>query len=83
MKKTSSKVRGRDSDDMPAEYPPGFFRGGVRGKYYEEYVRSQKLVRIAPDLAKEFPNEEMVNEALRLAQQIRRLGRPWKRRKTA
>jgi len=83
MKKISSKAPGRESDEMPAEYPPGFFRGGVRGKYYEQYVRSRKLVRIEPDLAEEFPNEQMVNQALRLARQIRRLGKSAKRNKTA
>jgi hypothetical protein len=42
-------------------------KGGVRGKYAERYRAGTNLVRLAPDVARAFPTEEAVNEALRLA----------------
>ena len=41
------------------------FRGGVRGKYAERYAEGTNVVVLAPDVAKMFPNGELVNEAHR------------------
>ncbi len=41
-------------------------KGGVRGKYAERHRAGTNLVLLAPDVAKAFPNEQAVNEALRL-----------------
>jgi hypothetical protein len=38
---------------------------GVRGKYFEAYPKGTNLVLLSPDVAKVFPTEEAVNEALR------------------
>ncbi len=38
---------------------------GVRGKYFESYQKGTNLVLLSPDVAKVFPTEESVNEALR------------------
>lgn len=38
---------------------------GVRGKYFESYQKGTNLVLLSPDVAKAFPTEEAVNEALR------------------
>ena len=38
---------------------------GVRGKYFESYQKGTNLVLINPDVAKVFPTEAAVNEALR------------------
>ena len=38
---------------------------GVRGKYYDEYRKGTNLVLLSPDVAKAFPTEEAVNNALR------------------
>ena len=38
---------------------------GVRGKYFESYQKGTNLVLLSPDVAKAFPTEESVNEALR------------------
>ena len=38
---------------------------GVRGKYFESYQKGTNLVLLRPDVAKAFPTEESVNEALR------------------
>ena len=41
------------------------FSKGVRGKYAKRYAEGTNLVRIDPDMAKEFPSSEAVNRALR------------------
>ena len=41
-------------------------KGGVRGKYAERYRAGTNWVLLDPDVAKAFPNEEAVNDALRL-----------------
>lgn len=41
------------------------FSKGVRGKYVERVGDLSKLVVLEPDVAREFPTAEAVNEALR------------------
>ena len=41
------------------------FSKGSRGKYAERYKEGTNIVVLEPDIAKEFPNEASVNEALR------------------
>lgn len=41
------------------------FSKGVRGKYAERYKKGTNVVLLDPDVAKEFPNAEAVNDALR------------------
>ena len=50
-------------------------KGGVRGKYAERYKAGTNLVLLAPDVAQAFPDDEAVNEALRLAIQIAKIQR--------
>jgi len=38
---------------------------GVRGKYLEAYRAGTNLVLLSPEVAKVFPTEESVNDALR------------------
>ncbi len=58
-------------DDLRPEYDLGqLLKGGVRGKYVERYRAGTNLVRLAPDVARAFPTEEAVNEALRLVLKI-------------
>jgi hypothetical protein len=54
-----------ESDGLRAEYNPEDLGQGVRGKYYESFRKGSNLVLLSPDVAKAFPNEEAVNEALR------------------
>jgi hypothetical protein len=44
--------------------------GGVKGKYFEQYRQKNNLVLLDPDVAQAFPNDEAVNNALRLLIQI-------------
>jgi hypothetical protein len=41
-------------------------KGGVRGKYAARYRAGTNLVLLDPDVARAFPDEAAVNEALRL-----------------
>ena len=55
----------RLDDDLRAEYDFYKLKGGVRGKYAKQYHSGTNLVLLAPDVAKAFPTDEAVNEALR------------------
>ena len=50
------------ADELRPEYD---FSGGVRGKYASRYAEGTNLVRLDPDVAAAFPDEEAVNDALR------------------
>lgn len=64
MKKTKANPAIDDeADEMRAEYD---FTGGVRGKYYQRVIKGTNVVVLAPDVARAFPTEAAVNEALRL-----------------
>ena len=41
------------------------FSKGVRGKYAERYTEGTNIVLLDPDVAKEFADDEAVNQALR------------------
>jgi hypothetical protein len=54
-------------DELRSEYDLShLLKGGVKGKYADRYKEGTNLVLLAPDVAEAFPNEEAVNEALRL-----------------
>jgi len=55
---------------MRAEYD---FSNGVRGKYARRYAQGTNVVVLEPDVAKAFPNSEIVNTALRALASISRL----------
>lgn len=66
MKKRSN-LKG---EDMRAEYDFSSMRGGVRGKYYRRYRAGTNLVLLDPEVAKAFPTDTAVNEALRTVLRI-------------
>jgi len=49
---------------MRPEYKSEDLGAGVRGKYYEAYKESHNVVLLKPEVAKAFPTEDAVNEAL-------------------
>ena len=51
-----------EMDEMRAEYD---FSKGVRGKYAKQYAEGTNVVVLEPDIVREFPTAESVNEALR------------------
>lgn len=61
-------------DELRPEYDlKELLKGGVRGKYVERYRAGTNLVLLEPDVAKAFPTEKAVNEALRLVLELSRI----------
>ena len=55
------------TDELRPEYDlTELLKGGARGKYVAPYRAGTNLVLLDPDVAKAFPDEAAVNEALRL-----------------
>ena len=54
-----------ETEEMRPEYRRKDLGPGVRGKYLESFQGGTNLVFLSPDVAKVFPSEELVNEALR------------------
>lgn len=54
------------NDELRPEYDASSLRGGVRGKYLRRYREGTNLVLLEPEVAEVFPDDESVNEALRL-----------------
>ena len=52
-----------EADEMRPEYD---LRGGVRGKYYQQYREGTNVVLVEPDVAAVFRDSESVNRALRV-----------------
>jgi hypothetical protein len=75
------------NENIRKEYRREDLGAGVRGKYYDEYRKGTNLVLLSPDVAKAFPTEEAVNNALRslinIAQKTIRLKRRSSRRAKA
>lgn len=72
MKKESSISV--EKDDLRSEYDLSeLLRDGVRGKYAERYRAGVNLVRLDSDVARAFPTEEAVNQALRLVMKMAEL----------
>ena len=55
----------KKSDELRTEYRREDLGPGVRGKYFESYQEGTNLVLLSPDVARVFPTDEDVNEALR------------------
>jgi hypothetical protein len=66
----NSQIDNEMEDELQPEYDFAQLEGGVRGKYVDRYRAGTNLVRLDPDVAKSFPTENAVNEALRLLMQI-------------
>ncbi|HXA16411.1 MAG TPA: hypothetical protein VN380_05435 [Thermoanaerobaculia bacterium] len=61
MSDTNDTTDQTGDDDIPEMD----LTGGVRGKYYERYMRSTNAVLLEPDLALVFRDSAAVNQALR------------------
>ncbi len=51
---------------MRPEYDFAAMKGGIRGKYAEEYKKGTNVVLLESDLAKVFRDSAAVNKALRV-----------------
>jgi hypothetical protein len=75
MKKPTKK-KTQASDRTRSDYD---FSGGVRGKHAARYASGSNVVVLAPDVARDFPAADDVNETLRVVAKL--IGRK-KRRAT-
>jgi hypothetical protein len=55
----------RSEDELRPEYDGSELKGGVRGKYLDQYRAGTNLALLAPDVRAAFPTDEAVNRALR------------------
>ena len=82
MKKASRKA----VDELRAEYKRSDFGELVRGKYAARLAAETNVVMLEPEVAKAFPNDKAVNEALRglleVAETTARLTRRFSRART-
>ena len=61
-------------DELRPEYNmKSLLKGGVRGKYAARYRAGTNLVLLEPEVAKAFPNEKAVNEALKLVMKLKKV----------
>ena len=59
------KVRSKLSDELRPEYNRSDFDTLVRGKYAARLNKGSNIVVLEPEVAKAFPNDKAVNDALR------------------
>ena len=59
------KDKESNKDELRSEYRRSDFPGGfVRGKYAKRLKDSSNIIVLRPEIARVFPNEEAVNNAL-------------------
>ena len=62
------------NDELRPEYDmKSLLKGGMRGKYAARYRAGTNLVLLEPEVAKAFPNEKAVNEALKLVMKLKKV----------
>ena len=68
------KKKTKLNDELRLEYDmKSLLKGGVRGKYATRYRTGTNLVLLEPEVAKAFPNEKAVNEALKLVMRLNKV----------
>jgi len=69
-----TRRRGEESDELRPEYDLAeLLKRGVQVKYAQKRREGANLVLLNPDVAKAFPTDEAVNEALRLVIKLAKL----------
>jgi hypothetical protein len=72
MNKVDAEIE--QDDELRPEYDlKQLLKRAVRGKYAAQYKVGTNLVLLAPDVAAAFPDEEAVNEALRLVMRLAKI----------
>jgi len=62
------------NDELRPEYDlKSLLKGGARRKYAKKYREGTNLVLLEPDIAKAFPTEKAVNDALRLVIELNKV----------
>lgn len=68
------KKQSKRKDELRPEYDmKSLLKGGVRGKYVARYRAGTNLVLLEPEVAKAFPNDKAVNEALKLVMKLKQV----------
>ena len=62
MKKANNRQL---NDDLRPEYDLSKLKGGVRGKYAKRFREGTNLILLSPEVARYFPDERAVNDALK------------------
>jgi len=76
-----TKPKDERDDELRPEYDLAtLLKEGVQGKYAKRYKQGTNLVLLSPDVARDFPSDEAVNEALRLVIQLKNIPGAGKRR---
>jgi len=75
MPKTSKTSSAEANIDVP-EITAEEMKRGVVGKYYFEVMQGCNIVRIDEEVARHFPNEKAVNDALRMLVQLGKIIAP-------
>ncbi len=78
------KAKSQEKDDLRPEYSRSDFGEMVRGKYAARIAEESNIIVLDKDVAKSFPNDIAVNNALRLsldiAEKSRKITKPSSRR---
>ena len=70
----NKKSKDDKSDDLRSEYDlRELLKDGVQGKYADRFQEGTNLVLLDSDVVEIFPNDEAVNEALRLVIKLTKL----------
>jgi len=64
------EIENEMADELLSKYDFAQMEGGVKGKYVQRYRAGTNLVLLDPDVAQAFPNDAVVNDALRMLIQI-------------
>jgi len=68
------KKKSELSDELRPEYDlKSLLKGGMRGKYAARYRAGTNIVLLEPEVAKAFPNEKAVNDALKLVMKLKKV----------
>lgn len=68
------KKQSKRKDELRPEYDmKSLLKGGVRGKYAARYQAGTNLVLLDPEVAKAFPNDKAVNDALKLVMKLQQV----------
>lgn len=63
--KPTKKAKAKELDTLRPEYQRKDLGVGVRGKYFKQHSQGSNLVILQPDVARVFPTQKSVNDALR------------------
>ena len=68
------KKKSELNDELRPQYDmKSLLKGGVRGKYARRYKAGTNLVLLEPEVATSFPNDMVVNEALKLMMKLKKV----------